>query len=99
MTLFFSWKIIRAITHEIEHVEKSFQVVTYSTLLYWTHIQHNNHDVIIVEVTMIFQKFINLEINETLMFSVIFGNTLKADRKAFHHSALQYYNKYSLSFF
>ena len=56
MTSFFPWKIIRAITHEIEHVEKSFEVVTYSTI-YIGHTQHNNHDVIIVEVTMTRQNF------------------------------------------
>ena len=54
MTSFVPWKIIRAITHEIEHVEKSFQVVTCSTIC-TGHIQNNNHDVIIVEVTMIDQ--------------------------------------------
>ena len=65
MTSFFPWKIIRVITHEIEHVEKNFQVVTYSTIG-TGHIQHNNHDVIIVEVTManIFQKLLNPEINQ-----------------------------------
>ena len=57
---------IRAITHEIEHVEKSFQVVAYS-IIYIGHIQHNNNDVIIVEVTMTrqkFEKFLNPEINQ-----------------------------------
>ena len=67
MTSFFPWKIIRAIiTHEIEHVEKSFQVVTYSTIC-TGHVQRNNHDVIIVEVTMTrqkFQKLLNSEINQ-----------------------------------
>ena len=58
VTSFFPWKIIRAITHEIDHVEKSFQVVIS---------QYNNHGVIILEVTMtrqIFQKLINPEINQ-----------------------------------
>ena len=32
VTSFFPWKIIRAITHEIEYVEKILQVVTYSTI-------------------------------------------------------------------
>ena len=66
VTSFFPWKIIRAITHEIEHVEKSFQVVTYSTVCIG-HIQHNNHDVIKVEVMMTrqnFQKLLNPEINQ-----------------------------------
>ena len=66
VTSFFPWKIIRAITHEIEHVEKRFQVVIYSTIC-TEHIQHNNHDVTIVEVTMTrqnFQKLLNLEINQ-----------------------------------
>ena len=66
MTSFFPWKIIRAITHEIEHVEKSFQVVTYSTIC-TGHIQHNNDDVIKVEVTMTrrnFQKLPNPEMNQ-----------------------------------
>ena len=65
VTSFFPWKIIRAITHEIEHVEKSFQAVTYNTIC-TGHIQHNNHDVTIVEVTMTrqnFQKLLNPEIN------------------------------------
>ena len=43
-------KIIRTITHEVERVEKSFQVVTYNTICA-EHIQHNNHDLIIVKVT------------------------------------------------
>ena len=43
VTSFFSWKILRAITHEIEHVEKSFQAATYSTIC-TGHIKHNNHD-------------------------------------------------------
>ena len=60
---FFPWKIIRTLTHEIEHVEKSFQVVTYSTIC-TEHIQHNNDDIIIVEVTMTRQKFLNPEINQ-----------------------------------
>ena len=67
LTSFFPWKIIRAITHEIEHVEKSFQVVTCSTIC-TEHIQHNNEDIIIVEVTMTRQKFqkkmLNPEINQ-----------------------------------
>ena len=66
MTSFFSWKIIRAIIHEIEHVEKSFQVLTYFTIC-TEHIQHNNDDIVIVEVMMIgqkFQKLLNLEINQ-----------------------------------
>ena len=66
MTSFFPWKIILVITHEIEHVEKNLQVVTYSTIC-TGHIQHNNHDVTIVEVTMtrqIFQKLQNPEINQ-----------------------------------
>ena len=46
----------RAVTHEIEHVEKSSQVVTYGTI-YTGHIQHNNDDVIILEVTMTRHKF------------------------------------------
>ena len=42
---------------EIEHAEKSFQEVTYSTIC-TGHKQHNNNnDVIIVEVTMTRQKF------------------------------------------
>ena len=48
---FFPWKIIRATTHEIQHAEKSFQVATYSTICIGQ-MQHNDHDVIIVEVTM-----------------------------------------------
>ena len=59
VTSFFPWKIIRAITHEIEHVEKSFQVVTYNTIC-------TGH-VIIVEVAMTrqnFQKLLNPEINQ-----------------------------------
>ena len=32
VTSFFLWKIIRIITQNIEHVEKNFQVVTYSTI-------------------------------------------------------------------
>ena len=56
VTSFFPWKIIRAITHEIEHVEKSFQVVTYSTIC-TGHIEQHNNDVIMVEVTMTRQKF------------------------------------------
>ena len=52
------FQIICAITHEIEHEEKSFQLVTYSTIC-TGHIQHNNDDVIIVEVTMTRQKFKN----------------------------------------
>ena len=55
-----------AITHEIEHVEKSIQAVTYSTIC-TGHIQHNNDDVIIVEVTMTrqnFQKLRNPKINQ-----------------------------------
>ena len=46
---------------QIEHVEKSFHVVTYSTICIGQ-LQHNNHDVTIVEVTMIgqnFQKLLN----------------------------------------
>ena len=63
----------RAITDEIEHVEKSFQVVTYSTIC-TEHIQHNNDDVIIVEVSMTrqkFQKLLNPEINQTEVFGNI----------------------------
>ena len=41
---FFLWKVIRAITHDIGHVEQNFQVVTYSTIC-TGQIQHNNHDV------------------------------------------------------
>ena len=61
MTSFFSWGIIRAITHDIEHVERNFQVVTYCTIC-TGHIQQNNHEVIKVEVTMTkqnFEKFLN----------------------------------------
>ena len=68
VTSFFPWKIIRAITHEIEHVERSSQVVTYSTIC-TGHIQHNNDDVIIVKVTMTrqkFQKLLNSEIVHNL---------------------------------
>ena len=53
VTSLFPRKIIRAITHEIEHVEKNFQVVAYSTICIG-HIQHNNDDVIIMEVTITF---------------------------------------------
>ena len=76
MTSFFPWKIICAITHEIEHVEKSFQVVTYS-LICTGHKQHNNHDVIIVQVTMArqnFQKLPNPEINQNGDVFDIFRN-------------------------
>ena len=66
VTSFYPWKINHAINHEIEHVEKSFQVVTYNTIC-TGHIQHNNHDVTIVEVTMTrekIQKLLNPEINQ-----------------------------------
>ena len=66
VTSFFPWKIIRAITHEIEHVEKSFKVVTSSTIC-TGHIQNNNDDVIILEVTMTrqnFEKSLDPEINQ-----------------------------------
>ena len=53
---FFLWKMIRAITHEVEHVERRSQVVTYSTICI-EHIQHNNDDVISMEVTMTSQNF------------------------------------------
>ena len=52
--------------NEIEHVEKSFQVVTYSTICIGL-IEYNNHDVITVEVTMKRQNFqilINPEIKQ-----------------------------------
>ena len=65
VTSFLLWKIIRAITQNIEHVEQNFQVVTYSTIC-TGHIYDNNHDVITVEVTMTkrkFQKLLNPEIN------------------------------------
>ena len=45
---------------------ESFQVVTYSTIC-TGHIQHNNNDIIMVEVTMTrqnFQKLLNPEINQ-----------------------------------
>ena len=32
MTSFFLWKIIRVLTQNIDHVEHSFRVVTYSTI-------------------------------------------------------------------
>ena len=58
-------KIIRAITHEIEHVEKSFQVVTYSTIVLDT------YNIIIMTSPCIgdddktkFQKLLNSEINQ-----------------------------------
>ena len=66
VTSFFPWKIIRAIDNEIEHVEKSFEVATYSIICIG-HIQHNNSDVIIVEVTMTSQrsqKLLNPVINQ-----------------------------------
>ena len=63
MTSFFPWKIIRAITHEIEHVEKSG---IYSTIC-TEHIQHNNDD-----KTKI-QKLLNPEINQ----NEVFGNNLR----------------------
>ena len=62
----FSMEDYPCITHEIEHVEKIFKPVTYSTICPG-HIQHNNHDVTIVEVTMTkqkFQKLLNPEINQ-----------------------------------
>ena len=62
----FPWKIICAITNEIKHVEKSFKMVTKNTIC-TEHIQHSNHDIIIVEVTMArgnFQKLLNPEINK-----------------------------------
>ena len=52
----FPMEIIRAINHEIEHVEKSILVVTYSTIC-TEHQQHKNRDVIIVEVAMTRQNF------------------------------------------
>ena len=64
VTSFFLRKIIRVITQDIENVEQNFQVVTYSTVC-TGHIQHDNDDVIIVEVTMtrqIFEKLLNPEI-------------------------------------
>ena len=47
-----------SINHDIEHVEKSFYVVTYSTICTGC-IQHNCHDVNIVKVTMTKQNFQN----------------------------------------
>ena len=84
MTSFFPWKIILAITDEIEHIVKSFQVVTYSTICSG-HIQHTNYDVTIVEVTMTrqkFQKLLNLEIDETLLFCDFLGNFIPITRTA-----------------
>ena len=76
VTSSFPWKIIRAITYKIGHVEKSSQVVIYGTIC-TGHIQHNNHDVIIVEVTMVrqsFQKLKTLELTKMDAFSDIFRN-------------------------
>ena len=52
-------------THDIEHVEKSIQVVTYNTICSG-HI-NDNHDVNMVEVLMIrkfSQKLLNPKINQ-----------------------------------
>ena len=51
VTSFFLWKVIRAITRDIEHVEQNFKVVTCSTIC-TGHIHYSKHDVIKVEVTM-----------------------------------------------
>ena len=49
-TSLFLWKIILAMTYKIEHVEKSFQVVTYSTICSG-HIEHSDYDIIIYTET------------------------------------------------
>ena len=49
----FLWKIICAITRNIEYMEENFQ----GSNICPGHIHHNNHDVIIVEATMTKQKF------------------------------------------
>ena len=70
MTSFFLLKIIRVITRNIDNIEQNFQVLTYSTVC-TGHIQHNNDEVIIVEVTMTrqkFQKLLNSEIKKTEVF-------------------------------
>ena len=72
----FPWKIIRAITKEIVHVEKSFQVVTYSAIC-TGQIQDKNHNVIIVEVTVTgqnFQKLLNSENTKTAVLGDILRN-------------------------
>ena len=53
---FFSCKVIRKMTQDIEYVEQSFQVVKYSTIC-TGHIYHIKRDVIIVEVTITKPRF------------------------------------------
>ena len=58
------------------HVAQSFQVVTYKTIC-TGNIQHNNDDVIIVEVTMTRRKFQKLPNPEKQTKTVVFGDIFR----------------------